>query len=105
MTFNEFMQAQFGVESCTTFWMDFAIADRFGLSAVRNTFECSRHWQSDYKMWTELCIVLNTRCCRHYDNGNIELSQLYAKLYHEADDIAREVFSEEEYAYYFEITD
>lgn len=105
MTFNEFMKAQFGVESCTTFWMDFGIADRFGLSAVRDTFERSRHWRSDYKMWTELCVVLNHRCWMHHDRGNHELSALYADLYNRANEIAHDTFTAEEFEYYYSITD
>ena len=37
MTFREFM-AENGYELQTTFWSDFSIADRFGLSAIRDTF-------------------------------------------------------------------
>lgn len=105
MTFNEFMQAQFGVESCTTFWMDFGIADRFGLSAVRDTFERSRHWRSDYKMWTELCVVLGSRYWMHHDRGNHELSALYEDLYNRAHEIAHDTFTAEEIEYYYSITD
>ena len=35
MTFREFMREN-GYELQTTFWEDFSIADRFGLSAIRD---------------------------------------------------------------------
>ena len=38
MTFREFMREN-GYELQTTFWEDFSIADRFGLSAIRDTFK------------------------------------------------------------------
>ena len=37
MTFREFMKEN-GNEVKTTFWEDFSIAERFGLSAIRDTF-------------------------------------------------------------------
>lgn len=43
MTFNEFMKSTFGVESCTTFWDDFSIADRFGINAVKDTYKRSKY--------------------------------------------------------------
>ena len=36
MTFREFMLEN-GYELQTTFWNDFSIADRFGLSAIQDT--------------------------------------------------------------------
>ena len=37
MTFKEFMKEN-GNEVKTTFWEDFSIAERFGLSAIQDTF-------------------------------------------------------------------
>lgn len=37
MTFKEFMQEN-GYETQTTFWEDFSNADKFGESAIRDTF-------------------------------------------------------------------
>lgn len=59
MTFREFM-AENGYELQTTFWSDFSIADRFGLSAIRDTFNRAfREWKEDYEYLTEL-VVANT---------------------------------------------
>lgn len=44
MTFREFMREN-GYELQTTFWEDFSIADRFGLSAVSYT----RHFQTCFR--------------------------------------------------------
>ena len=38
MTFREFMKEN-GNEVKTTFWEDFSIAERFGLSAIQDTFD------------------------------------------------------------------
>ena len=37
MTFREFMKEN-GNEVKTTFWEDFSIAERFGISAIQDTF-------------------------------------------------------------------
>lgn len=64
MTFREFMQEN-GYELQTTFWNDFSIADRFGLSAVQDTFNRAfEEWKEDYKYLTELVLVLNHKIWR-----------------------------------------
>lgn len=106
MTFREFQKQQFGYDCITTFWEDFAIADRFGLNAVKDTFKRAfNEWKTDYKYLTELVIVLNHRCWMHHGKGNMALSQLYAELYYEADGYAKETLQGEEAEYYFNITD
>ena len=50
MTFREFMQEN-GYELQTTFWEDFSIADRFGLTAILDTFNRAfKEWKEDYKL-------------------------------------------------------
>lgn len=67
MTFNNYLLNNFGIESCSTFWEDFSIADHFGTSAIKDTYERSKYWVRNYKMWTELVIVLNTKCWNYYN--------------------------------------
>lgn len=106
MTFQEFQKEQFGYECITTFWEDFGIADRFGINAVKDTFNRAfAEWKSNYKYLTELVIVLNHRCWMHYNAGNFELSKLYSDLYYQAKYYAEENLKGDEYEYYFNITD
>lgn len=47
MTFREFM-AENGYELQTTFWKDFSIADKFGLSSIQDTFNRAfEEWKED----------------------------------------------------------
>lgn len=47
----------------TTFWMDFTISDRFGIDAVKDTFNRSfRDWKTDHIYLTELTLVMNWKC-------------------------------------------
>ena len=71
-----------------TFWMDFTIADAFGLDAIQDTFNRAfNEWKSDYKMLTALVMVLN--------NDLWEQAQYYALTNLKGDELQ----------YYYEITD
>lgn len=95
-----------GYETKTTFWEDFSIADRFGKDAVRDTYKRAfDEWKSDYIYLTELVLVLNWKCWAHYENGDMALSELYAILYHRANDYARTHLKGKEFEYYFRTTD
>lgn len=70
----------------STFWQDFSIADHFGMNAIKDTFNRAfGEWKSNYKMLTELVGVLNHKIWQHYENNCIEKSQLYDKLWKQAD--------------------
>lgn len=99
----------------TTFMMDYAIADRFGLDAVRDTYKRAFDaWKDDVRYMADMVLVLNQRCWGWYakaqDEDNeryMELSKLYAELYHRANDYCYErwEYGTEEAEYYFRMTD
>ena len=63
----------------TTFRMDFTIADRFGIPAIRDTFNRAfSEWKSDYRYLTDLVITLNHKIWEHY-----ETRPSYAEVYNE----------------------
>lgn len=106
MTFAQYQLQYHNYKCITTFWDDFAIADRFGIKAIKDTFKrAMAEWGKNYKYLTELVIVLNHRCWMHYEKGRQALSQLYADLYHEANNYAADTLQGEEYKYYFNIID
>lgn len=60
----------------TTFYSDFSIADKFGLEAIKDTFERSfNEWKGNIEYVTELVMVLNWKCWEHYLRFKKELSQ------------------------------
>ena len=68
----------FGYETFTTFYDDFTIADRFGLSAIQDTYNRAfSEWKSSYKYLTELVLVLNWKIWEHYDKRNEDYARLY----------------------------
>ena len=93
-------------EFSTTFCEDFSIADRFGVSAVRDTFDRAfDEWKDDYRYLTELVIVLNHKIWQHYESGNVALSRLYDELWRRADEYAWNTLQGEQQDYYFRMTD
>ena len=77
-----------GYEMQTTFWMDFSIADKFGTSAIKDTFKRAfKEWKTNYIYLTELVIVLNHKIWQYYEK-NDTYAKLYNDLWEEADNYA-----------------
>ena len=90
----------------TTFWMDFSIADRFGLAAVKDTFRRAfNEWKYDAQYLTELVMVLNHKIWEHYEAGHEKLAELYDELWRKADAYACDHLTGEELSFYYETTD
>ena len=74
-----------GYKPKTTYYMDFGISERFGESAVRDTyrraFKCHHE---DIEWMTEICMVLNWKIHEHYGR-NDKLAKLYNELWRECD--------------------
>ena len=93
-------------ECKTTFYQDFSIADKFGVSAIKDTYKRAfNEWKTNYIYLTELVMVLNYKMWEHYQNGNQELAKVYDELWRKADGYACDNLSGEELAYFFRITD
>ena len=89
-----------------TFWQDFAIAERFGMNAIKDTYKMCKSWQDNVKMWTALVLVLNHKIWHFYKKfGDCAITRLYDKLWREADDFARENFKGKDAVYYYQATD
>lgn len=93
-------------EFTTTFWMDFTIADHFGASAVKDTFNRAfNEWKNDYRYLTDLVMVTNHKIWQHYENGNERLARVYDELWRTADNYACTNLKGEELSYFFRVTD
>jgi hypothetical protein len=95
-----------GYEMMTTCYSDFSIAERFGIKAVKGTYEeLFREWKDNYKFLTELVIVLNHKIWEHYYKGNDELAKVYNDLWGKADIYACDNLKGEELSYFYRTTD
>lgn len=90
----------------TTFWMDFTIADKFGIEAVKDTFKRAfSEWKTDYIYLTELTIVVNWKCWEHYKNNNIEISKLYSEYYYQLREYGLDNLKGKELEYFIKTLD
>ena len=104
MTFREFMREN-GYELQTTFWIDFTVADLFGLSAIQDTFNRAfEEWKDNYKYLTELILVLNHKIWQYHETKP-EVAELYDSLWRQADRYAIENLKGGELDYFCEMTD
>ena len=94
-----------GYKPITSFYRDFSIADNFGIDAIKDTYNRAfNEWKNDCKYLTELVMVLNWKIWEHNDSNN-NYSELYSKLWLEADEFARNNLKDDEMSYFYDITD
>ena len=104
MTFRQIM-AENGYEVQTTFWEDFSIADRFGISAIKDTYNRAfNEWKHNCKYLTELVLVLNHKIWQ-YNEKHPEIAKLYNSLWEEVDLYANENLKGDELNYFYQTTD
>jgi hypothetical protein len=94
-----------GYELKTTFWDDFTIADKFGVDAIKDTFNRSfENWKENIIYVTELAMVMSWKSC-HYYNKNEVYMNLYSELYHKVDEWCMGHFINSDLIYYIDTTD
>jgi hypothetical protein len=92
-------------EFSTTFWSDFSIADKFGISAVKDTFNRAfNEWKDDYRYLTDLVMVLNHKIWEWYEKDE-KLADLYNELWEKADEYALDNLKGDELTYFIRTTD
>ena len=98
------IEAITGYQPKTTFWMDFSIADRFGIKAIRDTYKRAfKEWHDDTVYVTELSLVLNWKAWEHENNPT--LCSLYVDLWSKLNDWCYEHLTGDDLTYYFNTTD
>ena len=90
----------------TTFPMDFSIADKFGIKAIKDTYNRAfNEWKGNYKYLTHLVIALNHKIWEWHEKGNLEYAVLYNALWQDTDAYACNNLKGEEAQYYYRTTD
>lgn len=102
---NWTIEQETGYKPVTTFYLDFSIADRFGLDAIQDTYNRAfNEWKSNTEFITELVMVLNWKCWRWYQ-VNDDYSKLYSELYYKLDEWCMDNLKDEALDYYIQTTD
>ena len=96
-----------GYQMQYTWWMDYSIADKFGLKAVQDTYTRSfKEWHTNRVAMQEMTAVLNWRGWLHYNkDNNSELAKLYFKLWEECYQKCLDYFKGDELSAYWEFLD
>lgn len=105
MTFEQFIKQEIGYECKTTFWMDFSIADRFGIAAVKDTFKRAfKEWRTNVVYLTELVLVLNHKIWQHHGiNGT--MSKVYYDIWNDTNTWALDNLKGDDMDYYWRTLD
>ena len=99
------MAIENGYEPKTTFWEDFTIADRFGASAIKDTYNRAfKEWKGDYIYLTELVMVLNHKIWQWYEK-NQTIAKLYNDLWEKTDAYACSHLKGDELNYFYKTLD
>ncbi len=89
----------------TTFYQDFSIAERFGIEAIKDTYNRAfGEWKSNCEYLTELVAVLNHKVWDWY-NRNLQIAKVYEDLWKASAQYAEENLTGEELQYYYQETD
>ena len=105
MTLNELIEQETGYIPFTTFADDFAIAERFGAYAIKDTFKRAfKGWKDNVKYFTELVMVLNWKIWQHY-NRNEAVAKVYNECYESAMQYADENLKDEDAHYFYTTLD
>ena len=100
------IEAMTGYKPQTTFYEDFSIADAFGISAIKDTYERGLETAKTlgYIYLTEFVMALNWKIWEHFETRE-QLARVYNDLWMKAEDIARDTLQGEELEYYYRTTD
>lgn len=89
----------------TTFYMDFSIAEKFGVEAIKETYtDAFNGWKSNVVYITELTMVLNWKIHRWWQ-VNEEYAKLYDELWSELDSWCCENLKGKDLEYFYKTTD
>ena len=89
-----------------TFYSDFSVADFFGVKAIKDTYiSAFGGWKTNAKMFTEFVMALNHKLWFWHNCGITEYSELYDKLWKEADAYACDTFKGDDATHYYAVTD
>ena len=99
------IEEETGYKPQFTFYEDFSIADHFGVSAVKSTYNSAfNEWKDDYQALTELCLALNWKIWEHYQERP-GLAEAYNELWKKVDNYARTHLKGEDLLYFYKTTD
>lgn len=94
-----------GYKPKTTFYTDFSIADKYGIDAIKDTYNRAfNEWHTDTEYITELTMALNWKIWEHYEH-NDAYANLYNELWEKCDNWCRDNLKGDDLTYFYNTTD
>ena len=95
-----------GYTQRTTFWDDFTIAEKFGVSAIKDTYKNAfNSWKNDVVFIVELVLVLNWKMLYMDEKHMTEKSVMYYKCWVELSNWCERHLEAGAYEYFSNVTD
>lgn len=87
------------------FMMDFRIADKFGESAIRDTYKRAfNEWKDNVEYFASFVMTLNHQIWNWYEK-NEKVARVYDELWKKAHSFGSEHFKGDDASYYFSFLD
>ena len=94
-----------GYQPITTFWSDFTIAEAFGASAIKDTYNRAfNDWKNNTEYITELTLILNWKIW-YWQDKNEATARLYDSLWGETDQWCMDNLKGDDLSYFLRTTD
>lgn len=106
MGYKEINEKKTGFKFETNVWELFTEAEQKEDVDIEELYrKLFREWRNDVKLVAELSMCMNWKLWEHYEKKNESLAELYNSLRMKVHDYALDVFTWEDGAYYFNVTD
>ena len=89
----------------TTFWQDFTIADKFGIDAIKDTYNRAfNEWKDNCIYLTELVLVLNWKIWDWYEKDT-NIARTYNDLWEKTQNYGYDNLKGDELSYFIRTLD
>ena len=107
MIYADFLSQFTDWKTETCYWQRFSIAERYGENEINDTYkELFEESKNDYKLLTELVMILNHKSWEHCENiKKTKLCDKYADLFRTAYEYACKHLEGYQLRYFLEVTD
>lgn len=107
MVYEDFLAKFTDWRPTTLYWQRFSIAERYGKEEIQRVYdEIFRESKRNYKLLTELVMILNHKSWQHCENvGCSEFCTLYSELFEDTKRYAEEYLEGDELRYFLSTID
>lgn len=107
MIYEDFLAQFTDWRPTALYWQRFSIAERYGIREINSVYEeIFNESKKDYKLLTELVMVLNHKAWQHSEELMFStFCDIYTELYNKANQYALDNLKDSELDYFIGVTD